>query len=193
MILTSDSFLLLQWSCKLFDLEKPRCLQESPHALLRRDIVSFHSHKAIWLASWMCAAPNDGMQGVFPNRGAHFNAATYNHSCYSWIPSSFSMTDFHEQQRWLPLFFRGGIWRVFSVMWKKAGTQPDSDGSVISGVSVISWVLGLPFKDNQLTLSRYPTAHPWEELCRCVVSSIGCFQISWRRQKCTFCSSKAWI
>lgn len=43
---------------------------------------------------------------------------------------------------------------------KKVGTQPDSDVSVISGLGVINWVLGLHFKAVwQLALSRYLTAH----------------------------------
>lgn len=40
---------------------------------------------------------------------------------------------------------------------KKVGTQPDSDGSVISGPGEISWALGLRFKAVwQLTLSWCP-------------------------------------
>lgn len=121
--LTSDPFLLLQLSCKLFDLdtefkEKPWCLQERPHALLRRDIVSFHSHKAIWLANWMCVAPNDGMQGDFPNRGTHFNVTTYNHSCCSafadlfpWLIFTSNGDGFH--------FSSEEEFEVFSLWWAK--------------------------------------------------------------------------
>lgn len=108
----------------------------------------------------MRVAQNDGMQGIFPKRGTLFNVTVYNDSYYSWIPSSSSMSDFHEQAQGLLLFFTWGTYGIFSLMRKKVGTQPDSDGSVISGLGVINLVLGLHFKAVwQLTLSQYPTAH----------------------------------
>lgn len=69
--------------------------------------------------NWLSGC-DSGMQGVFPRRGTHFNGTVHNPSHYSWIPSSFSMTDSHEQPQWLPLLSTQGICSIFSLMRSSA-------------------------------------------------------------------------
>lgn len=82
--------------------------------------------------NWLSGC-DSGMQGVFPRRGTHFKGTVHNPSHYSWIPSSFSMTDSHEQPQWLPLLSTRGICSIFSLM-----RNSDSGGSGNSGVGAIS-------------------------------------------------------
>lgn len=103
----------------------------------------------------MWAAQGSAMQGVFPKRGAHFNGTVHNPSHYSWIRSSFPMTDFHEQPQWLPLFLTWEIGNIFSLRRKRKNSAR------------FRW-----FSDFS-------------------IGEISCFQVSRRRWKSWFCSSKA--